>query len=637
MSADWQPTALPAEEFEAIDRELAALLERLLGGPHPAVALAAALTSRSVREGSSCLALDAFAARRFGELECPAADAWRRDLLAAEAVTGRPGALRPLILDATNRLYLHRLWHDEATVADTVRELAAPAVETGDSTRLGEALRRLFPGSAQDGPDWQQVAAFAAARSGFCLISGGPGTGKTRTVVYVLALLQELAGGRALRFAIAAPTGKAAARLQESIRRARASLPCADEVRARIPDEVRTIHRLLGGRPDGSFRHGAGHPLALDVLVVDEASMVDLSLMARLLAAVPAGARVILLGDKDQLPSVEAGSVLASLAPPKVVNRFPPGFAREFEQATGQSLPAEALEQAGTPAPRPEQAHPLLGRVVHLRRNYRFADDSAIHRASQAVNRGAVGEALALLTGETAHDGSVKLAHLPPPGALKAALRDAVLPELRAVHAAASPADALAALGRLRILCAVREGPYGVEQVNRLVAELLREAGLAGGGEWFRGRQVMVTANDYGLKLFNGDVGVAWPAEGGSIGEPEVHFAGDDGRPRGFAPARLPPHEAAFALTVHKSQGSEFDRVLLILPAPAGCDARSEAAFWSGPGRLLTRELLYTGLTRARRHVTLWAEPATLSRAIREPVRRDSGLGDRFIEMAKVQ
>jgi len=283
------------------------------------------------------------------------------------------------------------------------------------------------------------------------------------------------------------------------------------------------------------------------------------------------------------------------------------------------------------PVPWPEQAHPLLGRVVHLRRNYRFADDSAIHRTSQAVNRGAVGEALALLTGEAVHDGSVKLASLPAPGALKAALRDAVLPELRAIHAATSPADALAALGRLRILGAVREGPYGVEQVNRLVAELLREAGLAAGGEWFRGRQVMVTANDYGLKLFNGDVGVAWPSGAGQSGELEVYFAGEDGQPRGFAPTRLPPHEPAFALTVHKSQGSEFDRVLLLLPAPAGYDARGEAAFWSGPGRLLTRELLYTGLTRARRHVTLWADQATLSRAIREPVRRDSGLADRLL------
>lgn len=618
-------TPLPPEQFSELDRELAALLERLLGSADPAVAVAAALASRSAREGHACLHLASVADLSVGDepaaLLCPPLPDWRRHLLAATRVVGRPGEVKPLILDAQNRLYLHRFWRCENELAARIRQFAQAPLPTPDPARLRDAFERLFPVTPAAEMDWQQVAAFAATRSGFTVISGGPGTGKTRTVAFVLALLLELAVPRRLRFAVAAPTGKAAARLQTVLRELHGRLPLAPELRAQLPTEVRTIHRLLGAFENGrGFRHGPESPLPVDVLVVDEASMLDLDLMTRLLAATPRDARVILVGDKDQLPSVETGSVLADLCPPEMLNLFTATFAEDFKTATGRSLPADAIVTAATP---------LAGRLVQLQRNYRFGDRSGIHRLSRAVIAGDVAAVRSVLH-DPGGDGSVNGRPLPTPGSLKAVLREPVLRGLAPVFAATSAAEALRALAGFRILCAVREGPFGVETVNRLVTELLREAGLVRGtGEWFRGRQVMVTANDYALRLFNGDLGVAWPVES-SRRELAVSFPDDGDAVRDFAPTRLPQHETAFALTVHKSQGSEFDRVLLLLPAPSGTDAAAEAAFWNGPGRLLTRELLYTAITRARQQVEVWSSESVLARTVSRGAERASGLAEQL-------
>ena len=416
---------------------------------------------------------------------------------------GRPGDFKPLVLDESGRLYLHRYWKYETALAEAIARLAKETAPLVDQQELQKGLTRLFPRNGGEDVDWQLVAAFAAIRKRLCIISGGPGTGKTRTVVVLLALLLEQ--HPAMRVALAAPTGKAAARLQEALKHAKATLPCKQAAKDRLPAEASTIHRLLGSIPDSAFfRHDAENPLPFDVVVVDEASMVDLALMAKLVAAIPQSARLILLGDKDQLASVEAGAVLADLCNGGEQHGFSDEFIKEFRALTGQKLPAEA--GAG-------RASDLGDCIVELRKNYRFGDQSGIYRLSRAVNDGDSGKALEVLRESGGSAGSqVSWKPLPEPAALKAALKPIVLSRYQDYLQAGNPTEALAALGRFRILCALRNGPYGVESLNRLVEEILSEAGLIEAKALFyAGRPVMVIRNDYNLKLFNGDIGVVLP------------------------------------------------------------------------------------------------------------------------------
>jgi exodeoxyribonuclease V alpha subunit len=551
--------------------------------------------------------------------------------LLTSAVVGRPGEFKPLILDAAHRLYLHRYWQYEHDLAEAIRaRLNQPARETNWQL-FREGVKRLLgtstnhpkspaegvrEGTTQDRDvaqacsamelDWQQAAVFAALQGNLTVITGGPGTGKTRTVVVLLALLleQAQAQGRNLRIAVAAPTGKAAARIQESIKSARATLNCPDEIKARLPDEAKTIHRLLGAREGStSFRHDARNPLALEVVVVDEASMVDLALMSRLFAAIPPDARVILLGDKDQLASVEAGAVLGDLCHPAQVNCFSREFAERFAAVTGQSLPAESVASEGMP---PANA------IVQLQKNYRFGEDSGIHAISQAVNAGDGERAWRMLANLRAASG-VTWRALPRPSELKPALRAIVLECFAGYLKCRDAREALEGLIRFRILSAVRHGPTGVIQMNRLAEEILAEEGLIApdfNRPNYHGRPVLVTRNDYSVRLFNGDVGLLWESAAGA--GLRAFFLGADGELRDLAPERLPEHETVFAMTVHKSQGSEFDQVLLVLP-----DQESP---------VLTRELVYTGITRARSRVKLWSSEAAFRRAVETPVRRASGL-----------
>lgn len=594
--------------FSPLDRQFARLMERLCKGPAPEVALAAALVSRAGGDGNVCLDLREAAATWAESAasipNAPAladAGAWAARLRQTPIV-GAPGEFKPLILDGAGRLYLHRYWEYEVRLADALRTRAAIAAASGplDPARVREGLNRYFPASPGPDPDWQQVAAVAALRRRLCVISGGPGTGKTHTVGVLLALLLELAGDPPPRVALAAPTGKAAARLQESMQRLRAALPCPDPIRDRLPADAFTVHRLLGATPgSASFRHHAGNPLPLDVLVVDEASMVDLALMAKLFEALPAAARVILLGDKDQLASVEAGAVLGDLCSEQP-NGFSAEFIADYARWTGRALAA---------GPGTGNRPPLADCVVQLEHNRRFAPGSGLLELSRAVNRGDADAALAVLgegRGVSARD-------LPDSNHLKAALRQPVLEGYGPAMQARDPAAALQALERFRLLAAVRKGPQGVEQLNRLAAEILAEAGLLNpNGPWFAGRPVMVTENDHVQRLFNGDIGITLPEPG--TGELRVHFAAPGGETRSVSPARLPRHETAFALTVHKSQGSEFGRVLLILPDP--------------DQRVLSRELLYTGVTRARDGVELWFKEPVFRAAVTRRVTRASGLRD---------
>jgi exodeoxyribonuclease V alpha subunit len=603
-----RPEFLQRPEVVApIDRHFASLMARL-SYDSPAVKLAAALVSYYRRQGHICLDLEEYE-RKPPPAEIVAAlgfASWPDSSslvqrLRSSAVVGRPGDFKPLVLDESGRLYLHRYWKYETALAEAIARLATGNAPLVDQQELQKGLTRLFPQNAEEDVDWQLVAAFAAIRKRLCIISGGPGTGKTRTVVVLLALLLEQ--HPAMRVALAAPTGKAAARLHEALKHAKATLPCEQTAKDRLPAEASTIHRLLGSIPDSAFfRHDAENPLPFDAVVVDEASMVDLALMAKLVAAIPRSARLILLGDKDQLASVEAGAVLADLCNGGERRSFSDEFIGEFKAITGQRLPAEV--GAGG-------ASDLGDCIVELHKNYRFGDQSGIYRLSRAVNDGDSGKAFEVLCESGGSAGSqVSWKALPAPAALRAALRPIVLARYQGYLQAGNPAEALAALGRFRLLCALRNGPYGVENLNRLVGEILSDAGLIEANALFyAGRPVMVLRNDYNLKLFNGDIGVVLP---NASKELRACFAGPEQTIRDFMPIRLPEHETAYAMTVHKSQGSEFERVLLVLP---GEDSP-----------VLTRELVYTGLTRASKGVELWSDQEIFATAVRRRISRRSGL-----------
>lgn len=598
-----------------VDLQLARRLEALAGGDAPELLLAAALTSHRVGEGDVCLDLaDCAELPLFrtqglaGVPRPPSAPDWAR-ALRGRAVVGRPGETAPLILDDRNRLYLGRYWHFERALADAMSVRTGTWAADLDRDRLREGLSRLFP--AGDEIDWQRVAAAVAVLRPLCLISGGPGTGKTRTVAAILALLAEQKEGAGLRIALAAPTGKAAARLSESIRGAKAQLALPEPITARIPEASQTLHRLLGFRPGrANPRYGPDDPLHLDVLVVDEASMVDLPLMSRLLAALPAAARLILLGDKDQLASVEAGMVLGDVCGRGRAPAYSPELCAAIAQVTG-----DELEPAVPPIPA------IADHIVTLRKSWRFGDDSGIGALARAVNLGRTDESLAILANRAYSDVSLE----PPSRDVIADLIvRRILPAFREVLVAPDPEAALTALSRIRVLCALRSGPQGVGRLNLRIEQALEAAGLIRReGAIYAGRPVMLTANDHALRLYNGDVGLILcergndPQSGGTL---RAFFATAEGIRR-VLPSRLPPHETAYAMTIHKSQGSEFDEVALVLP-----EAES---------RVLTRELLYTGITRARRRARLLAREERLREAIARPVVRSTGLYDALWEIPR--
>ena len=590
---------------------------------------------------------------------------WRA-ALAASGVVGpahQPGS-HPLVLDADDRLYLHRYFDLEQRLARRLARCVAwpaPPVDDAGTAAAADALARaaallgtLFAanaaavgasGDAAHPPpvDWQQMAAALALRNRLTVISGGPGTGKTTTVANLLACLLTLQPDA--RIVLAAPTGKAAARLAEALRGRAAHLGA--DVRARLPIESFTLHRLLGVRPagttsaasfgddvgDGGFIHHAGHPLALDVLVVDEASMLDLALATRLLEAVPDSARIILLGDKDQLAAVESGAVFAELSADPSLS---PACRAQLGALCGVA-PARIQPAA------PVRASALRDSVVWFDRNFRFAAGSGIGRLAADTVAGRADAALAWLG--QGGDGSVRWLDdsgaAPLPSTL-AAITAGFAPYLAALRQGQAGLDAsgrlteiFEAFGAFRVLCAVHDGPRGVAAINQAVSRQLQHAlhtptGAAAfdsRSPWFAGRPVMVLRNDPGLRLFNGDIGITLPAAA-SVGAGSadsaasnalmVYFPAADGGFRAVAPVRLPAHQTAFAMTVHKSQGSEFNQVMVLLPAR--------------PSRVLTRELLYTAVTRARHQVLLAAGPAVLAAAIGAGTRRHSGLLARLAE-----
>ncbi|HEX7803975.1 MAG TPA: exodeoxyribonuclease V subunit alpha [Pseudoxanthomonas sp.] len=544
----------------------------------------------------------------------------------------------PLVLE-NGLLYLRRYREYERGLASGLKRLAAQPLAGIDLAAIRPLFAALFP-DAQEGDRQARAAALALVQS-LLLITGGPGTGKTTTIARLLLLLiaQADAGGSALRIALAAPTGRAADRMSESLHAAVANLQASPLLQpnwlAALPRQASTLHRLLGSRPGSPrFQHHAGEPLPFDVIVVDEASMVDMPLMSKLVDAVADGARLILLGDRDQLPSVEAGDVLAAIGdaagdgetlPEALVSSLSP-----ILSVSRSDIPQEDfLRGASRETSNPEQSDmfdsknvvssiatravptvgrlPLLGHRVQLLRGYRQSAELDLSPLANAVREGDADAALDHLRG-----GRLRGVHFHEEAAnpLVSDARNLLLAHWRALSAETEPAAALAAADRLRLLTALREGPQGASTLNAQIEEALAGAQRE---TYFHGRLLLVTENSYRHGLFNGDVGICLRQADGNVA---VFFSSGGQDVRAFHPAALPAHASAFALTVHKAQGSEFDQAWIVLPQQ---DART-----------LTRELLYTALTRARNRVHLFAREDILRTLLGRKAQRITGLAGRL-------
>lgn len=707
--------------LRALDRALASFLQREVSDAPPLLLLAAALASHQLGRGHVCLDLAQTLAAPDLALSLPpegddlndrpplpSAVLAELDLVTWQAALNHPALVAdgntsgdgstPLVRTERNssiRLYLRRYWQYEQDIRGLISarlNTSANDADEADTTTLARALDALF--EKQHELDWQQAACALASRSHFAIITGGPGTGKTTTVVKLLALLQALALGgaapsstdapRPLRIRLAAPTGKAAARLNESIARQVRNLSLVElagtvgqqgvdisTLRDSIPAEVTTLHRLLGSRPDTRhFRHHAGNLLPLDALVIDEASMVDIEMMAAVLTALPPKARLVLLGDKDQLASVEAGAVLGDLCQHAESGHYTPATADWLEAVTGTPVPQQYKDSGGQPL---DQA------IAMLRVSHRFDADSGIGQLAEAVNRPLGPDHTPAQKKRTVgvifQQDYVDIAHLPLANADDTALErlvvsgnptgfinngegrhdrrgDPIAPPVGYSHyleviKAERPAQpffgegderepyndwaraVLTAHSHFQLLCALRKGPWGIEGLSPRIGRALRRAGWLDASDqeleqgWFEGRPVLVTRNDYGLGLMNGDIGITLAVPAASTATDQtsrrllrVAFPASDGSGdiKWVLPSRLQAVETVFAMTVHKSQGSEFTHTALLLP--------------DAPNPILTRELVYTGITRARDWLTLVETGrGMLDEAVTREVVRVSGLG----------
>ena len=595
--------------LSAADVHVARRLGRLCGEESEPALLAAAFAARAPRLAHVCTDLATARDRVSVDTDLPvdvAALPWPPhwvDEVAASRLVGTGG---PLHLAGT-RLYLDRYWREERQVAADLRARGQVGATDVDHGLLSAGLSRLFSSGP---PDYQRLAAATAVLRHLAVVAGGPGTGKTTTVARVLALLHEQAAGAGQRpplVALAAPTGKAAARLEEAVHEEARRLPIAADAREWLLGlSAVTLHRLLGWQPGNRarFRHDRRNRLPHGVVVVDETSMVALTMMARLLEAVRPAARLVLVGDPDQLASVEAGAVLGDIVGPAAGGLLLSDAARRaLSEAAGQ--PVDASEAPAHAA--------VADGIVVLRKVHRFR--GAIAQLAEAVQRGDAGAAVEVLAGE--HDDVVWL-RVDVAAAGRGALhgvRDAVVDAGTRVSVAAAAGrgrEALSALGGFRLLCAHRRGPYGVSTWTAQVERWLGLAGAgagAGGGGWYPGRPLLVTENDYGLGLYNGDSGVV--VAHGDAGAVRAVFE-RRGELLELTPQRLSAVDTVYAMTVHKAQGSQFDEVAVLLPDPTS--------------PILTRELLYTAITRARRRLILVGTEETVRGAVERPITRASGL-----------
>jgi len=573
--------------FSDFDIQFTKFIEKISSQANNEVLLGTILASHLTAEGHICVNLNTYAEKTFplspeedsDFLHCPPLSNWINSLKNNEMV-GTGDDYKPLILNGNN-LYLYRYWIYEQQFSATIQNRLKNQRTDINHEILAQGLSRLFPQIDTQTVDEQKRAAERAVRNNFSIISGGPGTGKTSTIIKILALLLEQ--NKNLHIALTAPTGKATARLQESIASAKQNLNCAPDIKSAIPQETHTLHRLLGSIANSPyFRKNADNPLSYDVIIVDEASMIDLPLMAKLAQAIPQQARWILVGDKNQLASVEAGTVFGDICETKA-----------------------------------EQSY-----ITVFKRNYRFHQDSGIGELAKAINQANSDKALNLLKSYKHTD-----IHWHPVKSYGYFLNDLKNKIIQGFsdylniinYKDIDPEDALQAFDQFRVLCALRRGLYGVDRINRAIENALIKEGFLKTGRdhyhgqtrWYHGQPIMITRNDYTLKLFNGDVGIVL-RNPQKYNELLAFFRTTEGTIRQFLLSRLPQHETVFAMTVHKSQGSEFDKILVILPTQFSA--------------VLSRELLYTGITRAKKRLDIWGDESVFKQAIQQKIQRTSGL-----------
>lgn len=541
-----------AETFSRLDIAFARFLGQrttLAANRKQALETLLATLSQKQHQGHSCIEIN---------------ESDKNLLLASGLASEDPAAhsqAYPLIIEQ-NRLYLQRYWFYEDRLAKQIRQLShiPKSVEN-----LDNLLDRYFGACAIE-TDWQREAAKIAAQQAFCIITGGPGTGKTTTVCKILAVLQELADEPVL-IALAAPTGKAAMRLQEAIAVNIDGLDCPDTIKGQIPHTAITLHRLLGTKPPSPyFHHDAGNPLIFDLVVVDEASMVDLALMSKLVDALKPMAKLILLGDKDQLASVESGAVLADLI---------------------AALPNNTVE---------------------LRQSYRF--DDSIKKLADAVNQQHRETAWGILSADNEAVGLLEQKRLIP---YILGRRENYV---RLIKAKSEFTDIYRAFGHFQVLCSNRHGKNGALEINAAVEQgLFGHSSVRNPTSWYPGRPVMVMENNPALHLYNGDIGICLydKAQNGNL---MVFFQRPDGTVKKYLPARMPTCETVFAMTIHKSQGSEFDEALIVLPETIN--------------PVLSKELLYTAITRAKKRIKLVTEESVFAATINRKMERVTGLADKF-------
>jgi exodeoxyribonuclease V alpha subunit len=590
-----------------------------------------AYLSLRLGEQHSCLPIAQLGQPFLPHFRFPAVSELRQQLSQARCVAvinGDDGlddvaSARPLVVD-NNQLYLQRYWQYEVQLAAKINQLTAQHHEL-DRVAGRQLLGQLFVDHVENdvagqGADWQKMAVCLAASQKVSMITGGPGTGKTTTVIRLMALLQGLARASNKRISIklAAPTGKAAARLSQSIASAKSDLPI--ELQVDLPSQCSTIHRLLGSVPNSPFfKFNQQQPLHLDVLIVDEASMVDLPLMAKLFAALPPRAKIVLLGDKDQLASVEAGSVLSDMCAAAMqgkvtVNNQPPCYSDTLLNTLSELCQETLLA--------PDNQLRISDSLALLHKSYRFSENSGIGRLARAINARQLDQVQALYADKQVAD--VLWYKTADPKLLVGKLLAGYQDYFSALTQAKTESQRLAVYAKLQrqqVLCAQKSAPWGVHHINALVeAELQKQGLIDTTRDFYPGRPVMLNQNDHSLGLYNGDIGIVLQDPDQSLLY-KVWFVTAQGTLRGVLPSRLPPHETVYAMTIHKSQGSEFDHVYLCLPR---VETRSQ-------GRLLSRELLYTGLTRSKKTFSLFSDEQALAICLQRQCKRGSGLSDRLL------
>lgn len=601
-------TQLDAEPFRSIDRQFARFLVDRYGADD-LTAFAGALASALLSSGHSCLLLDEDYTGSWGEgveesFRLPPPDKWIARLKSSPCV-GKPGERKPLVLD-DRRLYLYKYFRFETKLAERLRSMAKTGKVKVPRSVIDLATK-LFSDETKDlsayGGQLQTAGAFLPYFSRLSVISGGPGTGKTTVLTKLLALLcaDPMDRGESMPIIeLAAPTGKAAQRMAESIRAVAAQLPqekIATHLTALIP---KTLHRLLGlnGISPKPARN-EDSPIEADVVVVDEASMMDITIFSRLVDALPANASLVLLGDRFQLASIEAGCVMADVCDAFAPNMFAPDFVSVVNKAIKLSTNQIGKSKGAGPS----------SPVVELQYSYRFQEGEAIGVVSRAINSGSAENTISALSSN--HSGQSTCMLVPHPG--DAGMLSLVHEGFKPLLSSNDPADALKQLGNFMVLTAVNEGRFGREGINQQVIRIL--SGIV------PVRPIKITENSIRQTLFNGDMGVIMrsPSQDGTVAE-RAWFPGPDGTPRAFLIGALPSHVDAFAITIHNSQGSEFDKVFIVLPEK--------------DTPLLTRELLYTAVTRARKEALIFGTDTIVKANVERRIVRHSGLG---VQLAKVR